>query len=220
MFFIQVRFLTFFLICQINLLWLFFTKIELCDDFLEDLHPSAFKSGHGGKEGFSLFALFNHCRSVAGRKLLRQAYKVRRISLRVQNNWICFMICSCPVVSVIFHWWSISQSLGVETIPELNRGVPMASRRGQTLLAVFYSMRVLPMWLATVSTQGLCLVFLNLGFGSVALPETSQFCTAAIRPFDFSWTRTMMGWNGSWKTLSLDSKTLPYVNPLNCRYKV
>ena len=39
-----------------------------------------------------------------------------------------------------------------------NRGVPMASRRGQILLAVFYSMRVLPMRLATVSTQGLCLV--------------------------------------------------------------
>ena len=32
--------------------------------------------------------------------------------------------------------------------------LPMASRRGQILLAVFCSMRVLPMRLATVSTQG------------------------------------------------------------------
>ena len=45
-----------------------------------------------------------------------------------------------------------------------NRGVPMASRRGQVLLAVFYWMHLLSMRLATVptqvpiSTQGLCLV--------------------------------------------------------------
>ena len=38
------------------------------------------------------------------------------------------------------------------------RGVPMASRRGRILLAVFYSTRVLPVRLATVSAQGLCLV--------------------------------------------------------------
>ena len=34
-----------------------------------------------------------------------------------------------------------------------NRGVPMASRRGHILLAVFYSRRVWPMRLATVATQ-------------------------------------------------------------------
>ena len=48
----------------------------------------------------------------------------------------------------------------VDTAPELtrflswNRGVPMASRRGPNWLAVFVLMQVLPMRLATVSTQG------------------------------------------------------------------
>ena len=45
-----------------------------------------------------------------------------------------------------------------EQVPELKQGLPMASRRGQILLGVFYSMRVLPMRLATVSTQGLCCI--------------------------------------------------------------
>ncbi|OQV17815.1 MutS protein-like protein 5 [Hypsibius exemplaris] len=39
--------------------------------FHSNQHPSAFKSGTGGKEGFSLFALFNHCRSGVGKKLLK-----------------------------------------------------------------------------------------------------------------------------------------------------
>ena len=44
-----------------------------------------------------------------------------------------------------------------------NRGVPMASRRAQILLGVVYCMSVLPMRLAAVSTQELCLVaFLNI----------------------------------------------------------
>ena len=49
-------------------------------------------------------------------------------------------------------------------VPELkryaiwNRGVPRASRRGQILLAVFYSILVWPIRPTTVWTQGLCLV--------------------------------------------------------------
>ena len=39
-----------------------------------------------------------------------------------------------------------------------NEGVLMASRRGQILLAVSFSKRVLPMRLATVSTRGICFV--------------------------------------------------------------
>ena len=35
----------------------------------------------------------------------------------------------------------------------MKRGVTTATRRGQSLLAVFYSMRILPMRLATVPTQ-------------------------------------------------------------------
>ena len=42
-----------------------------------------------------------------------------------------------------------------------NRGVSMASQRGQIFLAVFYAMRVLPVRLATVSTQALRFCFKN-----------------------------------------------------------
>ena len=45
-----------------------------------------------------------------------------------------------------------------------NRGVPMASRRGQSLLAVFYSTRVLPMRLAIASTRTLCFVAIIVFF--------------------------------------------------------
>ena len=48
--------------------------------------------------------------------------------------------------------------LELKRYPNWNRGVLMASRRGQIPLAVFYSTHVLPIRLATVSTQGLCLI--------------------------------------------------------------
>ena len=67
------------------------------------------------------------------------------------------VICFFPVESTVF------QTVRGK-VPELrrylswNRSVPMASWRGQILLAVFCSTRVWPMRLATVSTQRLCLV--------------------------------------------------------------
>ena len=55
------------------------------------------------------------------------------------------------LISGRIHWKRISKIW--------NDPCPMMSRRGQILLEVFYSMRVLSVWLATVSTQWLCVVW-------------------------------------------------------------
>lgn len=50
------------------------TTLSCLQIFKEEWHPSVYKFGIAGKEGLSLFGLFNHCRSKVGARELRKLF--------------------------------------------------------------------------------------------------------------------------------------------------